>query len=354
MATTTAPKSLPLFPVLLVNFIGMLGYSIVIPLLVFLVKKFGGNEVIYGLLGAIYPAFQLVGAPLLGRWSDDVGRKRVLMVSQAGTFLAWGLFIVALMLPVEELFEVESTLLGSFFISIPLLLLIGARALDGLTGGNVSVANAYLSDISNKQNRKANFGKMASSTSLGFIVGPMLASILGTTSMGTMLPIMVAAGISLVAIFVIYYFLPESHAPKPVDPKEKSFKLSKLFQIEHKECYEVDQKDDSKRLSHILEIPGIPLMFGIYFLVFLGFSFFYSGFPIYAVENLKWDPGQLGLFFTISSAVMVLTQGPVLTYLSDKISDKLLVMGGGLMLSTHFPRPKSEKLYFRGSKSRMQ
>ncbi len=88
MATTTAPKSLSLFPVLLVNFIGMLGYSIVIPLLVFLVKKFGGNEVVYGLLGAIHPAFQLVGPPLLGRWSDDVGRKRVLMVSHAGTFLA--------------------------------------------------------------------------------------------------------------------------------------------------------------------------------------------------------------------------------------------------------------------------
>ncbi|MEM7659398.1 MAG: MFS transporter, partial [Bacteroidota bacterium] len=151
VATTQTPR---VFPVLLVNFIGMLGYSIIIPLLVFLVKRFGGNEVIYGIIGGIYPAFQLIGGPILGKWSDQVGRKRILLLSQIGTFLAWLLFILALCLPVTPLAQVESSFLGSFLISVPLIILILARALDGLTGGNVSVANAYLSDISTEKDRK--------------------------------------------------------------------------------------------------------------------------------------------------------------------------------------------------------
>ncbi|MEL7162154.1 MAG: MFS transporter, partial [Bacteroidota bacterium] len=95
------PKSPSLFPVLLVNFIGMLGYSLIIPILVFLVQKFGGNAFVYGILGATYPAFQLFGAPLLGRWSDRIGRRKVLLVSQIGTFVAWCLFIISLLLPVQ-------------------------------------------------------------------------------------------------------------------------------------------------------------------------------------------------------------------------------------------------------------
>ena len=131
MNRSSAPS---VFPVLLVNFIGMLGYSLIIPILVFLVQRFGGNAFIYGLLGATYPAFQLFGAPLLGGWSDRIGRRRVLLISQVGTFVAWCIFIVSLLPPARELFGVDSQILGAFSVSLPLLLLFGARALDGLTG----------------------------------------------------------------------------------------------------------------------------------------------------------------------------------------------------------------------------
>ncbi|MCZ6693772.1 MAG: MFS transporter, partial [Bacteroidetes bacterium] len=129
---------IPLYPVLMVNFIGMLGYSIIMPFLVFLVNRFGGNEFIYGLVGSIYPAFQFFGAPILGRLSDRYGRKKILMISQAGTLIAWMIFIVALIVPVESITSVESGVVGSFIITLPLLLLVFARALDGLTGGNIS------------------------------------------------------------------------------------------------------------------------------------------------------------------------------------------------------------------------
>ncbi len=322
------------FPVLMVNFIGMMGYSLIIPILVFLVQDFGGNEFIYGILGSIYPAFQLIGAPLLGRWSDEVGRKWVLIISQAGTFLAWILFMVALLLPRIDLFQIDSAYVGTFALSTPLIVLFVARALDGLTGGNVSVANAYLADISTDENRKANFGLMASSTSLGFILGPALAGLLSSTAFGTLLPVIIAAAISMLAIFVIRRFLPESN-PNAVDAKMSVLSIRKLFHIEHKECYEMTDCPDTT-LRSILQMPGMRILFFIYFINFLGFSFFYAGFPVFASTILEWSPAELGIFLTVSSAIMVIFQGPVLTYLGPRVSEGWLVLVGSLLIGLSF------------------
>jgi DHA1 family tetracycline resistance protein-like MFS transporter len=100
-------KPPPLFPILLVNFVGTLGFSIVLPFLVFLVMKFGGDAIVYGLLAATYPAFQLIGSPILGRWSDIFGRKRVLLLSNVGTSVGWILFLFALFLPAENTFSID-------------------------------------------------------------------------------------------------------------------------------------------------------------------------------------------------------------------------------------------------------
>ena len=158
---TTQANHRIIFPILLVNFIGTLGYSIILPFLVVLVIRLGGNELVYGIMGATYSFFQLLGAPILGDWSDRYGRKKILLLSQAGTFLAWILFVIALLIPNTILAEVNSSIFGVFVLTIPLLVLFSARALDGITGGNVSVANAYLADISSDDNRKSNFGKMS-------------------------------------------------------------------------------------------------------------------------------------------------------------------------------------------------
>ena len=107
---------MPLFPVLLVNFIGTLGFSIVLPFLVFVVLRFGGNALVYGIVGATYPALQMVGAPILGRWSDRYGRRRILLISQAGTLVSWVLFAVALwILPIDR---VLWSLLGAVIVNL--------------------------------------------------------------------------------------------------------------------------------------------------------------------------------------------------------------------------------------------
>ena len=154
-------NSASLYPILSINFVGTLGFSIVLPFLIFLVTRFGGNAFIYGVMGATYSAFQLIGAPVLGRWSDVYGRRKILMLSQIGTLISWAIFLVALSLPINQIAEIDSPLLGSFIVTLPLLVLFTSRALDGITGGNISVANAYLADISDKEHRSENFGKMA-------------------------------------------------------------------------------------------------------------------------------------------------------------------------------------------------
>ena len=176
MATAVTPRP-SIYPILSVNFVGALGFSIVLPFLVFLVTRLGGNALVYGVMGATYSFFQLIGAPILGRWSDRYGRKRILLLSQLGTLASWGIFLIALFLPVTTVVEVDSNVLGAFTLTVPLIVLFVARALDGVTGGNVSVANAYLADVTDDANRSANFGKMAASSNLGFIFGPAIAGV---------------------------------------------------------------------------------------------------------------------------------------------------------------------------------
>src|SRR6187200_820568 len=120
-------KQASLFPIFLVNFIGTLGFSIVLPFLIFVVIKFGGNAIVYGLLAATYPLFQLIGAPILGRWSDTYGRKKVLLLSNAGTSIGWILFLFALFLPFEKSFNINIAFLGTFVVIVPLLVLFLAR-----------------------------------------------------------------------------------------------------------------------------------------------------------------------------------------------------------------------------------
>jgi len=332
-----------LYPLLSVNFIGTLGYGIVLPFLIFLVTRFGGNALMYGIVAATYPAFQLIGAPILGRLSDIHGRRKILLVSQIGTLIAWLIFLVALFIPALALFEVNSVLLGSFVITIPLLILFVARALDGITGGNISVANAYLADITKEKDRTRNFGKMSISSNMGFILGPALGGLLAATILKETLPILAAIAISIVGTLLIVLRLPESKQCIPLTNEDKkvandvAFKnfAKKSFAQDLKECYSIDA---AKRLSfmELLKLKGIAYIFTVYFLIFLGFSIFYTAFPVHAAQTLNWSISQLGIFLSFLSIVMVVVQGPVLSRLSRRVSEGTLTVTGCLILGVNF------------------
>jgi len=124
-------ESIHLFPLLVVNFIGTLGFSIVLPFMVFLVNKLGGNSFIYGLANSMYPTFQLIGAPILGRWSDIHGRKKILLLSQFGTLFSWIILLLALYLPIGTLFKVDSKIFGTFAFTSPIAILFLPGLLTG-------------------------------------------------------------------------------------------------------------------------------------------------------------------------------------------------------------------------------
>jgi MFS family permease len=334
---TSIEKKAHLFPILLVNFMGTLGFSIVLPFLVFLVKDFGGNAILYGILSATYSAFQLIGAPILGRWSDIYGRKKVLIISNAGTFVGWILFLIALFLPVEKAFTINSALIGTFVISLPLLVLFLARAIDGITGGNISVANAYLADLSTNENRSKNFGKMAISSNLGFIVGPALAGILGATVYGDILPVLAALILSLVTIITIVFMLKESKSKSTeVLVTEGGGSIRKVFAQECKDCY--GEAIITKKLTfrEVFKQKYISFLLVLYFLIFLGFNIYYASFPVHAAAGLSWNVTQLGLFYAILSGLMIFVQGPVLRKALRKFSEEKLVIIGSIILATNF------------------
>ena len=334
MTSNQTQQKISLYPILSVNFVGTLGFSIVLPFLIFLVTRFGGNAVIYGIMGATYSAFQLIGAPVLGRWSDKYGRRKILLLSQIGTLLLWIIFLLAMFLPVNILMQIDSGLLGTFTLTLPLLILFLSRALDGITGGNVSVANAYLADISDEDHRSENFGKMAVSANLGFIFGPALAGMLGATALGETLPVLAALIISLIATLIIIVLLPESKT-QPINRDPELANTRKVLGQEPKECYRIDCKE-SITIKDILQLKSTVFLLSIYFLVFLGFNFFYIAFPVHAVQALKWELTQTGYFFSFLGISMAMVQGPVLQRVSKIWSDNILVVAGSFILALSF------------------
>lgn len=320
------------FPILAVNFIGILGYSVVVPILIFLVEKMGGNAFVYGILGAVYPAFQLVGSPWLGRLSDRIGRKKVLLLSQAGTFLAWLLFILAIYLPVEKiLFEGSGP--DGFLVTLPLACLFVARALDGFTGGNIAVANAYMADISDEQNRSENFGQMSASMSLAFVLGPALAGLLSTTALEELLPVLVAAVISLVTMILIQLWLKET-IDLPRNPTRPRRILSRFFGQAHKSCRNPESRQT--KFKDLLQLENIPLMFLLYLMVFLSFSLFYVGFPVYSSQVLGWSAKELGGFLAISSLIMFGVNTYGIKFLNRYTDPRQLILTGAMLMAASF------------------
>jgi MFS family permease len=320
-------------PILAINFVGTLGFSIVVPFLVFLVTRFGGNALIYGVMAATYSIFQLIGAPILGRWSDRYGRRRILLLSQLGTLFSWAIFLSALFLPPSTMLEVDSSVLGAFTLTVPLLILFLARALDGVTGGNVSVANAYLADITPEAERSTNFGKMALSGNLGFIVGPALAGVLGATALGEIPPVVAALVISAVAAGLIVRLPDASPCALASNPEHSA--VHHVMGQEQKECIELHTAT-ALSVGNVLRLPGVALPLTLYFLVFLAFNFFYITFPVWAVSGLEWTLPQIGVFFSVMGLAMAVIQGPVLSRASRVLSDRTLVIGGSAILAVSF------------------
>jgi MFS transporter, DHA1 family, tetracycline resistance protein len=324
-----------ILPILTVNFVGTLGFSVVMPSLVFVVTRLGGNAVMFGSIGAAYSLFQLIGAPILGRWSDRYGRRRILLLCQVGTFVSWAVFLIAVAIPRVPLVTVDSSLLGAFTLTAPLVVLFAARALDGLTDADVSIANAYLADITDDRHRREYFGKMGASSNLGFVAGPALAGLIGAMGLSEFVPAIAALVISALAIGIVAFGLPEA-APRIVDKDPDQVGVAKLLGRQQKGCFTPRDAGDLA-VAEILALPSMIVLLSVYFLVFLGFNLFYVAFPVYATTSMAWSLSRIGAYFAAMGLMMALAQGPLLKHLSRWRSDRDLVVAGSILLAASFP-----------------
>jgi len=326
-----------LTPVYLINFIGSLGFSIVVPFLVFLNGEFGGNAFIFGILLAMYSLFQIPGATILGNLSDRIGRKKVLILSQAGTLICWGIYIIALLAPKITIFSVEDGTLDAFTFTLPLLLLFIARGFDGLTGGNIAVANAYLADVSTKEQLTVRLGHNSLAYNLGFVGGPVIGGILASLIDGAyaekaMLPILAAFFLSAFCLFVVFKL---KKSPKFEEKEKKIVTDIVPSYIPKKETsFLVDvEKSNLKSLWKIKYVSYIAI---IYFFLNLTISYIAVVFPLHTQTVLGWSAMDLAIFFAIGAVVMIIAEGPLLSKLSRKISDAMINVLGFIALTASY------------------
>jgi MFS transporter, DHA1 family, tetracycline resistance protein len=196
----TQPPKGALGIIFLIVFMDLLGFGIIIPLLPLYAKDYQASALDVGLLFSIYSACQFVAAPILGAISDRYGRRPVLVLSQLGSSLGYLLLGVVMNLHWIHPFYA-------------LLLIYGSRFIDGISGGNISTAQAYISDVTTPQNRARGMGVLGAAFGVGFAVGPALGALLVTFHPA--LPGYFAAAMSFGAMLQTYFRLPESRVHKP-------------------------------------------------------------------------------------------------------------------------------------------
>jgi MFS family permease len=248
--------------------------------------------------------------------------------------MAWMIVLAAFYLPAKAILNVDSPLLGKFSLTLPLILLFFSRAVDGLTGGNASVANAYVADITPKDARDGRFGKMGVASNLGSMIGPVLVGILSGTILGYELPVLATMGISLLSMIITIVILPN---PRPCAAGLNPHAANALNVMgkEHRPCI---RSEDRVRISNsdLVRLPGIPVFMATYFFVMLAFNFFYVSFPLQAATEMQWTVKHTGAFFSVMSVFMVAVQGALLPRLSRIWSDKRLVCVGAFVLGFGF------------------
>lgn len=282
-----------LFSILLVVFIDLLGFSLILPLLPYYAETFNASKFVTGLLIAVYALMQLIGAPILGRLSDRYGRRPILLVSVFGTFIGFLLFGLA----------------------TTLWMLFAARILDGLTGGNLSVAQAYISDVTDAKNRAKGLGLIGAAFGIGFIIGPVTGGIL--SQYGYNVPAFVAAGLALINFIVIYAWLPESLT------KEKRELLG-------------EKKQPSVTLDALvtaLKRPFTGSLLITRFFFSLAFSIFQTIFSLYALAKFDLTARDTGFVLTYVGVLSVIVQGFLVGRLTTRFREDHLIFFAVALMS---------------------
>ncbi len=270
-------------------FIDLVGFGIVIPVLPLYAERFGASPLVIGCLLGIYSLMQCVFAPILGKLSDRIGRRPVLLVSIIGTSLGF--------------------LLMGF--AQTLWLLFAARIIDGATGGNISTAQAYIADVTPPEQRSRGMGLIGAAFGLGFIFGPAIGGLMSRVSLGA--PFLFAAALAAANAVAIYLLLPES---LPAERRRQARKRASLL--------EVFKEGKSRSLA---------LVMATYFFSTVAFSLLTATYPLFTERRFGYDATHNGYIFAAQGILGAIVQGVLLGRLIKMSSDKILTVIGAVMLA---------------------
>jgi len=326
MARRDEAHSKPMLPIFLTVFIDLVGFSILIPVFPLLISPGSPFKVtpdswtpkegliMLGFLQAVYPLCTFLAAPILGQLSDRFGRRPVLALSIAGTALGYAIFA-----------------LGIHWASIPMLFL--GRALDGLTGGNLAVAQAAIGDVSTDANRQKNFGLLGAAFGLGFIIGPYIGGKLSQANVSfyglfhtpswfdATTPFWFATGLCIINVALIITRFPETNTH--IDP-DKHIALGASVR-------NVVQGFTSPRLR-------VPLMSS--FLWNGGFTFFTTFFGVYLFNKFGFSQGNTGDYFAVVGLFIAVWQTTMVPRVAKALADykvmRFSYFGLALAMSGYF------------------
>ena len=293
-----------LFNIFLVVFVDLLGFGLILPLLPYYAETFNATPVIIGFIVASYAAASLVGAPLMGRLSDRYGRRPILLLSVAGSFMGYLLlgFAGPIGTSLASVFSAQSV--NAFVIGVIFL----SRIIDGFTGGNITVAQAYISDVTDKTNRSRGLGVIGSAFGLGFIIGPAVGGLL--SRWGYYVPALAAAGLALINLISIFFFLPES------------------LSIEQRVAIQGQQRPPFtlNALLGSLKRPKVGPLLQVRFFIMMAFAMFQSVFALFALHRLNLSSQSTGLVLTYVGFYSVLVQGVGIGFLTKRFTDNTIII----------------------------
>ncbi|HET7038424.1 MAG TPA: MFS transporter, partial [Gemmatimonadales bacterium] len=270
--------------IFLTVFIDLAGFGLVIPILPYYAERFGAGGFGFGLLVGVFSGMQFVATILLGRLSDRYGRRPVLLASIVVAALGYTMFGLA----------------GSYG------WLLVARALAGFAGGNISVAQAYIADVTSPAERARGMGLVGAAFGLGFVVGPAIGGVAGHYG-GPLAAGLVAAGLCVVNFVSAYLLLPESLA------------------VEHRASRPLV---DAEHLVRGLTDPLMRPAFLVYGIVPFAFSGYIVTLPLYAERAFGWHEREMGWFFTMVGVVSATVQGWGFAKIQRRVSDRALIIWG--------------------------
>jgi DHA1 family tetracycline resistance protein-like MFS transporter len=272
-------KRSPLIVIFTTVFIDLVGFGIVIPVLPFYAEGtvFNATPRTVGFLFASYSIMQLIFSPILGRLSDKYGRRPVLLISIIGTGI--GFLIIGF----------ARTLWMLFF----------GRILDGITGGNISTAQAYIADVTTKENRAKGMGLIGAAFGLGFIFGPAIGGIL--SRWGIHVPFFFAGGLCFANALLLFFTLPETVTKD--HPARQSAAggrgLAELLQS--------------------LKEPKLAFVLTIYFLFIVAFSIMTTSFSLFTMFRFGYDAQHTGYLFAYVGLIAVVIQGGLIGKLVKRL-----------------------------------